>query len=334
MITAYCLSYGHWTVIPHQLKESFEDMAACGFTAVALSFSESEMMYARRAFEIQVNLAHECGLKVLVIPSRLGNRFAGAPLMSSLWLARHPEAQVPAHKGWTGPMACVESPVFRDWIKGFMTTLLTDYPLDGIIWDEPKAERLISKHPDTLARFGADPTPEQMEDGFIDFLDDLNRHCLSLNPNLSITLFNQRMSSNRFTRAAAAIPGIHYAGYDGNLCRQSFFHEKPEWHKYRVESVWERTTEECAAGGKKTFALIENMLMPKEAIAEYKINLETYLQRYHPDHLALYYYAHNNADPETVHRITRELMQKHLLTPKTALDGNGVDFKTFELVTE
>ena len=312
MITAYCLSYGHWTVVPHQLQESFADMAACGFNAVALSFSESEMMYARRAFEIQVDLAHACGLKVLVVPSRLGNRFAGAPLMPSLWLAQHPEAQIPNHVGWTGPMACLESPIFRDWIQGFMTTLLTDYPLDGIIWDEPKAERLISKHPDTLAKFGPEPTPEQMEDGFVDFLADLNERCLSIHPHLSMTLFNQKTSSERFTRASSAVPGIQYAGYDGNLSRQSFFHEEPQWHKYRVESVWQRTVDEGAATGRKTFALIENMLMPKAAIPEYEANLDAYLQRHRPDHLAFYYYAHNNEDPETVHAITRRLMRKHL----------------------
>ena len=105
LITAFCLSYGHWTVIPHQLKASFKEMRDCGFNAVALSFSESEMRYSRRAFEIQVDLAHRCGLKVLVIPSRIGNRFAGAPLMPSLWLSQHPEAQLPDHHGFAGPIA-------------------------------------------------------------------------------------------------------------------------------------------------------------------------------------------------------------------------------------
>ena len=311
IVTAYFLSHGHWTVIPHQLEENFKDMVDCGFTAVALSFSESEMRYSRRAFEMQVNLAHQCGLQVFVIPSRLGNRFAGAPLMPSLWLLEHPEAQVPNYVGWTGPMACIESAMFRGWIKEFMTTLLQDYPLDGVIWDEPKAEQLISKHRDTIAKYGPDPTPEQMEDGFIDFLDDLTSHCLSINSGLCVTLFNQP-SSARFTQSSCAIQGIRYAGYDGNLARQSFFHEQPAWHKYRIESMWERTLKECALAGKGTFALVENMLMPSEAIPEYRDNLDAYLQQYRPDHLSLYYYAHNNEDPETVHRITRELMKKYL----------------------
>lgn len=312
LVTAYCLAYGHWTVIPHQLEESYRDMVDCGFNAVAFSFCESEMRYSRRAFEIQVNLAKKCGLKVFVIPSRLGNRFAGAPLISSPWLIKNPEAQIPDYLGWTGPMACIENKLFQDWIKDFMSILLTDYPLDGIIWDEPKDESLVSHHPDTIAKYGENPTQADMEHSFVEFLSDLTAHCLTINPQLIITLFNQRYSSDRFTQASTSIPGIKYAGYDGNLSRQSFFHEEPEWHKYRVEEVWERTQAECRAAGKGTFALIENMLMPKEAINEYRENLDNYLANYKPDHLSLYYYAHNNEDPETVHGITKEMMKKHL----------------------
>jgi hypothetical protein len=312
LVTAYCLAYGHWTVIPHQLAESFNDMVDCGFNAVALTFSESEMRYARRAFEIQVELAHQAGLKVFVIPSRLGNRFAGAPLMPSIWIAAHPESQVPDVRNFIGPVGCLENAAFRDWITGFMETLIVEYPIDGIIWDEPKSERCISLHPDTIARYGEHPTEEQMEDGFVAFLADLTGHCLSCNPDLTITVFNQLTSNERFTRACAGIEGVAYAGYDGNLTRQSDFHEEPRWCKYRVESAWERTVSECRAAGTQTFALVENMLMPRSELEAYERNLDAYLRQYRPDHLALYYYAHNNEAPEEVHAITRSLMRKHL----------------------
>jgi hypothetical protein len=319
ILTAYCLAHGHWTVIPHQLQQSFADMADCGFTAVALSFSESEMRYSRRAFELQVDLAHRCGLKVFVIPSRVGNRFAGAPLMCSPWLLQHPEAQIPGYLGWNGPVACLESTVFRDWIKQFMATLLGDYPLDGIIWDEPKAEAVVSHHPETLARFGPAPTSQQMEDGFVDFLADLTGHCLSLRPNLVVTLFNQAKSSPRFTSAMTAIAGVHYAGYDGNLCAMSAFHEPPTHsEEKKLEEVWPRTQQECAAAGKGTFALVENMLMPRQAMGEYEANLDAYLSAHRPDHLSLYYYAHNNEDPHAVHQVTRRLMQRHLPSLRAA----------------
>ncbi|HOX05906.1 MAG TPA: hypothetical protein PK280_05855 [Planctomycetota bacterium] len=308
MLTAYTLSHGHFTVIPHHLDENFADMVDCGFDAVALSFSESEMVYSRRAFEIQVNLARKRGLKVLVVPSRLGGRFAGAPLMPSIWLYEHPECVAPADP-WL-PVAALEAPAFVDWIKGFMTTLLTDYELDGIIWDEMKEVAMVHRHPATVARFGPDPTRENMMDSAIEFIGDLNRHCLAVKPGLSITFFAMR-DREYFTQRAAAAPGVEYFGYDGNLARQSFFHEEPKWVKHRIESMWERTVNECAAAGKKTFALVENMLMPKEAVPEFEANFEAYLQNYRPDHLAVYYYAHNNEDPEAVHGIVRRLLRRY-----------------------
>ena len=59
MISAYCLDYHNWVCIPRHVREDFKEMREMGFDAVDLSFSESEMMYARRTFEILVEIAHE-----------------------------------------------------------------------------------------------------------------------------------------------------------------------------------------------------------------------------------------------------------------------------------
>lgn len=308
MRSAYCLGYQHWTVIPHHMEEAFADMVETGFEAVCFSFCESEMRYARRAFELQVNLAQKAGLKVFVVPSRLGGRFAGAPLMPSWWLASNPDVMVPGTEQW--PVACIESPKFRAWIGGFMDTLLNDYPLDGIIWDEPKAIDQPSSHPDTVAKYGAPSTPGQAMEGYRDFLQELTDRCLAKNPDLIITLFAQKTDPEAFTRPAAGMKGLTYFGYDGNLARQSFFHEEPAWHKYRVESVWDRTVAECTAAGVQSFALVENMLMPAVAVPEFEVNFEAYLNGPLPDHLSVYYYAHNNEDPEAVQSVVRRLMKK------------------------
>lgn len=307
MLTAYCLSYGHYTPIPKQWRESFLDMRDLGFDAVALSFSESEMRYSRRAFELQIAAAHEAGLKVFVVPSRLGGRFAGAPLMTSLWLTLHPECQVPGHPD----LACIESAPFVEWIHGFMTTLIGDYDLDGVVWDEIKRSGLISTHPDTLKKFGRAPTTEEAMDGFVKFLGDLTDCCLKLKPNLTVTMFNSATAPEYFTGKAALIPGIRYCGYDGNCCATSYFKEPPAQHKYLLVDAWDRTEQECAAGGKKTFALVENMLMPASEHETYRKNLDAYLGAIRPDHLAVYYYAHNNECPEEVHRMTMNLLKKH-----------------------
>ena len=310
MVSAYCLDYNNWTCIPRHVKEDFKEMADMGFDTVCLSFCESEMVYARRTFEILVDLAHREGLKVHVIPSRLGGRFAGAPLMPSMWLVQHPECRVEADY-WC-PVACLESEPFRAWIKGFMKTLLCDYDLDGIIWDEPKAPTLISHHPDTIKRFGANPTEQDMAVGYCEFFDDLTGYCRSLKPSLVQTLFCIKTEPEFFTARISKNKEIAYFGYDGNLSRQRRFKEEIAWSKYRIESAWERTVRECAAAGKKTFALVETMHMPREEHANFERNLDEYLTNYHPDHLSIYYYAHNADAPEELNEIIKRVMKKHL----------------------
>lgn len=311
MVSAYCLDYNNWVCIPRHVEEDFKEMVDMGYDTVCLSFCESDMVYARRTFEILVTLAHKCGLKVHVVPSRLGGRFAGAPLMPSMWLVQHPECRVEGDY-WC-PVACLESPEFRQWVKGFMKTLITDYNLDGIVWDEPKAPVLISHHPDTKKRFGENPTQSDMITGFCEFFDDLTGYCKELNPNLVQTLFCISTEPEEFTSRISKNKDITYFGYDGNLSRQRRFKEEIAWSKYRIETAWEKTLRECKEAGKKTFALIETMHMPREEHAEFEKNLCNYLENYHPDHLSIYYYAHNGDDPEGLQEIIRRAMKKYVL---------------------
>lgn len=309
MISAYCLDYNTWTCIPRHVDEDFKEMADMGIDTVCLSFSENDMVYARRTFEILVELAHKNGLKIFVIPSRIAGRFAGAPLMASTWLVQHTEYKVPDDY-WL-PVACLECREVREWIKDFMKTLINDYDIDGIVWDEPKAPTLISHHPATIARFGEHPAEEDMADSFSEFFAELTEYCHKLKPELVQTLFCQKTDPEFFTQKISKTPYIDYFGYDGNLSKQRIFKEEIKETKYRIESVWERTEKECASAGKKTFALVESMCMPREEIDNFEMAFDSYLQNYHPDHLSVYYYAHNADDPETLNNVIKKIMKKH-----------------------
>lgn|GEM_PF-829141 len=306
MLTAYLLSYNLGTSIPHQQRDSYEELRDHGFDAVALSFSEGEMRYGRRAFEQHIAAAHDCGLKVFAIPSRLGGRFAGSPLMPCMWLNLHPECQMPGHPH----LACIEAEPFLKWIHDFMGTLIGDHAVDGIIWDEIKRSGLVSSHPATLKKFGRVPTTEEAQDGFVQFLGDLTATCVSLRPELTVTMFNSATAPEYFTSRAAHIPHFQYCGYDGNFCQTSYFHEEPSQDKYLLAEAWERTQQECAAAGKKTFALIENFLVPRSEHNIFQRNLEAYLTHIHPDHLAVYFYGLGNEDPEFIQRSTMDLIRR------------------------
>ena len=312
MISAYCLDYNTWTCIPRHVEEDFREMVEMGIDTVNLSFSENDMAYARRTFEILVELAHKAGLRVFVIPSRIAGRFAGAPLMVSTWLAQHWEYKVP--EDYWLPVACLECMEVRDWIKDFMRVLITDYEIDGIVWDEPKGVNLISHHPATIAKYGDNPTKQDMVRGFCEFFSDLTAYCHALKPELVQTLFCQKTEPEYFTQIVSKTPYLDYFGYDGNLSKQRVFKEEIREVKYRIESVWDRTVAECAQAGKKTFALVESMHMPREELANFEKAFDNYLDNYHPDHLSVYYYAHNADDPEALNKIIKRIMKKHFVS--------------------
>lgn len=305
-LSAYTLSYGNWTVIPSHWDRVFGEMRANGFDAVDLSFSESEAMYSMRAIEQQIAIAHKYGLKVLLIPSRFAGRFAGAPFMTSNFSSAHPEWELPGVPG----CCCVDVPEVLQASVDFIEMIVKSFDLDGLIFDEPKEAETPSSHPATIARYGHPGTQEEARLSMLDYIQTLISTAKKLRPELAITLFNMPPTTPEFTRRAAALEYVDYAGFDGTLCGKSYFHETVCRTKASVLDLWPRICEE-AAGKCGTFALLENILIPTSEHRNYHRELEETLERIGPDHLACYYYGHNNEDPEYIQKITMEAIRKY-----------------------
>ena len=304
-LSAYTLSYGNWTVIPSHWDHLFGEMRDNGFDAVDLSFSESEAMYSMRAIEQQIGTAHKHGLKVLLIPSRFAGRLAGAPFMSSPFICAHPEWALPGHPG----CGCLDVPEIVEASVKFIELIVKNFEIDGLILDEPKEAETPSSHPATTAKYGHPGTAEDARTSMLEYLKALIETARQLRPELSITIFNMPHTSPDFTARAAALPGIDYAGFDGTLCLQSYFHDKPFRVKPTVRQLWPRIQAE-AEGKCGTFALLENMLIPCSEHAVYEAELEATLNEVHPDHLACYYYGHNNEDGEYIQKITMNAIRR------------------------
>ena len=144
----------------------------------------------------------------------------------------------------------------------------------------------------------------------LDYIQTLISTAKKLRPELAITLFNMPPTTPEFTRRAAALEYVDYAGFDGTLCGKSYFHETVCRTKASVLDLWPRICEE-AAGKCGTFALLENILIPTSEHRNYHRELEETLERIRPDHLACYYYGHNNEDPEYIQKITMEAIRKY-----------------------
>jgi len=308
MISAYCLSFCNWTVIPSEMERVFADMKEIGFDAVDLSYSESEQKYSRRCMELQTELAHKHGLKVMMIPSRLGGRVAGAPMMPSRWLLEHPGSQVPGHPD----LAAWEDEAFRDEMREMLRQILCDYGADGIIWDEPKALEIPSTHPATLAKYPDLPPEVSREQGAYDFFTDMTAYARTLNPGLVATMFLMPPTSRSFALMAAKMPGLDYIGYDGGCAPKSFFHEPQYCNKTYIRESWRRLLTEREGATAGTFALVENILLPDTAIEEFEQVYRETLEEIRPDHLSVYYYGHNNESPERIQQITVKYLKEYI----------------------
>lgn len=303
-LSAYTLSYGNWTVIPSHWDSLFGEMRDNGFDAVDLSFSESEAMYSMRAIEQQIAMAHKHGLKVLLIPSRFAGRFAGAPFMTGNFMARHPEWALPGKLG----CGCIDVPEVVQASVDFIEMIIKSFDLDGLILDEPKEAETASSHPATIARYGHPGTVEEARLSMLEYLATLIAAAKNIRPDLSITLFNMPPVSPEFTSRAAALKDLDYAGFDGTLSRQSYFHEETFRIKASCLDLWPRICQE-AAGKCGTFILLENMLIPASEHDHYKQELYETLAHITPDHLACYYYGHNNEEAEYIQQVTMEAIR-------------------------
>ena len=310
-LSAYTLSYGNWTVIPSHWDYLFGEIRDNGFDAVDLSFSESEEMYAMRAIEQQIAMAHKHGLKVLIVPSRFAGRFAGAPFMPGWLNIAHPEWNLPGHNG----CSCIDVPEVIEATKKFFKMIVTTFDCDGIVIDEPKNTETPSSHPATVARYGRPGTVEDARNSMLEYIGTLIQTVKECRPELSVTMFNMPSVSPEFTARSAALPGVDYAGFDGTLCSHSYFHGDTFRSKPPVLELWERAKKECA-GKCGTFTLIENMLIPSSENATYEKELNDSLPLLRPDHLACYYYGHNNEDAEYIQKITMDALKKYILPYK------------------
>lgn len=303
-LSAYTLSYGNWTVIPSHWDRLFGEMRENGFDAVDLSFSESEAMYSMRALEQQIVMAHKHELKVLLIPSRFAGRFAGAPYMVSPFISAHPEWALPGHPD----CGCIDIPEVVRASVDFIEMIVKSFDPDGLIFDEPKEAETPSTHPATIARYGHPGTQEEARLSMLRYLQTLIMAAKQLRPELSITIFNMPPTSPEFTARAAALKYVDYAGFDGTLAGKSYFHEAVCRTKASVLELWPRICRE-AAGKCGTFALLENILIPASEHDAYRQELETTLAQVRPDHLACYYYGHNNEEPEYIQKITMDAVR-------------------------
>ncbi len=228
MISAAYYFRAHlYTIVPRQIDEDLAWMRAHGADAVVVGILEQDLDAARENMDVICAIAARRGLEVWITPSRWGNLVAGCPKVPSIFCATRHEAWARRADGtpamnFLGPIASVHHPATLEFMVGTLDRCLRQWPVRGVVWDEPKALRGADHSPAALAALaGRDPAdPAVVLDAQCGFFGRINRMLRDRHPGVRIGLFGFAHDAPLAERICA-IDGLDAVGCDGRPWRRS-----------------------------------------------------------------------------------------------------------------
>lgn len=312
MVNAHYFRAHMYTMVPRHVREDLQWMADAGCTHLTLAVLEQDLFAAVENIEIVCNEAAKRGLKVMATPARWGGLTAGAPKVPSLFSALHPETWILNEDGTpyqatrvSGVISSVHHPATYEFFCHTLSALFGKFPIDGIIWDEPKGFRLdYSKA--AVAKLGRSAPKEAHWKATADFYGRVSLFVREHHPEKRISMFVQAHNNLQQVEIAAQTQGLHYFGCDGrpwDLATDKRWSEGPKQEDQEsgkgkvLLGKGERIMELARKYGRKTLMLAENHNLPEKMIPAMEQGLPKVLAL--PiDHFLFYYYPRNIEDPE------------------------------------
>lgn len=281
ILNAYYLLAHTYTCVPRHVRDDMRRMAANGTTTVNVSVLEQDLDAAVANIDIICGEAERAGLEVFATPARWGGIVAGAPKVPSIftetntdtWLYQNGQPYLTDRghiSDWTHPAT-------QEFFRESLTTLLMQWPITGITWDEPKGTFLN-------------------EPGAVDFFGQMSAHAKAVNPAVEVGLFLQANDSPSKYRPYAAIPELDYFGCDGRPWRLEDGGTLQAGGKVLLPNA-EGFIAEARANGKGGLMLIENhdLRLEDNELMQRRIREVAALGA---EQLIYYYYPRNLVDPE------------------------------------
>lgn len=303
LLNAYYLRAHMYTLVPRQVREDMKWMAGLGTNVVSLSVLEQDFDAASENINIIINEAAREGMKVYAIPGRWGGVVAGGPKVPSLFTIQNHETWMRAADGKyidssvSGRISSIFHPATFDFISSRLAQLLKQWPVSGIVWDEPKTlQRDFS--PAAQAACGPAPSYEQCLEQNVGFYSNLNATIKRINPQIVTNLFIYAQYEERVVNKMAATGDLDYYGCDGRPWKEEDGGTLEGKGKYLLGNG-ERFLRAAHWNNKKSLWVMENHNMPDKDVPLMNKRLPDILTK-PVDQLIYFYYPRNLETPDYV----------------------------------
>jgi hypothetical protein len=296
------VAYFHSLFRPDILKQDFQAIRASGASNLVYAIHEQEEQRWARDFERGLELARDAGLKVYLSPGRFGNLFAGPTLVPSWYTFRYPQSRVMDQHGRYHELSCFNHQSFRSWFFREIERYLTNYPLAGLLLDEPRglevtcycpACRALCPDVTDLARFRRRAMIEFLQEAcaYVKQVDERVRTAIVLHPH------DLSLAEDLATIEQLDTLGCHL-----------FWDILQE--DVALVTRWGRELVETARlAAKRSQLWLQNFNIDDGNAGEMETAFSGILSL-EPDEVGCYYYWRNNTDPARVWETTRRLLRR------------------------
>ena len=296
------VAYFHPFLHPDTTRRDFEQIRATGAGNIVYTIHEQEDERWPRDLERGLLQAQDVGLKTHISLGRYGNLFAGPSLMPSWYTFRHPHSRVLDRHGRYHEISCFNHQPFRQWLFGELERLLRAYPINGILFDEPRGLevscfcsvcRALCPDVADLVRF--------RRRSMIEFLGELCACVKRVDANIKTTAVLLPLDLS-LVEELSTLPALDTIGCHAfwNLLHESVC-KVQSWGNTLVETT--RQYQKRSQLWLQNFSLDEETEKEMEAAFQHITGVE-------PDGIGCYYYWRNNADPDRVWNNTRALLRR------------------------
>jgi hypothetical protein len=308
------IAYFHSLHHPEVVKQDFEQIRATGAGSIVYAIHEQEAQRWPRDLERGLRQAQDAGLKVHLSLGRHGNLFAGPSLVPSWYTFHHPNTRVKDRHGRYHDISCYNHESFRSWLFKEIEQYLRNFPLNGILVDEPRGPdvtcfcsvcRALCPDIADLQRF--------RQRSMVDFLGELCACAkrVDAHAKTTVVLLPQDLGQ---AEELATLPHLDTLG--GHLFWQ-LLHEDVGAIERWGSSIVEVTRRHMKRSQLwlQNFNLGDGDEQALESAFKQMVSLE-------PDEVAGYYYWRNNEDPchiwQTTRGLLRSIPRRQLYWQKTA----------------